>query len=304
MPVLWIVGIALGFFALLALPLFVIRPRSASLRPGAVAEAVGLPLTPEVEQMITSTQRRQVRTIVASTSGAIVLASIGMLVARVSDPGQMFWIDFTAIVAASGVASTIATLAREDNRQKGQVRIARLRAVVLSDYRSPFDQWAPRIVVLAAILALVVRALQANGGPSAVPALVYGYVALTAISLAIGEIGSRMVIRSGQPAGTELELAWDDALKSRALATLVVAPFYLGAYFGTATVALYPLQATGLTPVGALAQLAVTVVAMSLLIVSALQSVANKQRYLRRLWPDMVGATATGAVRAAPAPQS
>jgi hypothetical protein len=304
MPVLWILLVGVGYLALLAVTLFVVRRRSVELRPDKVAESVGLPLIPGVDRMIASIQGRELRAMYLGLTAGLVLASAGMLMIGVKTLAEVFWIDFTVTLAAAGIASVIATVAREDARQKSAVRFARLRAVTVSDYRSPFDQWVPRIVVLLAVVTLVLRALLSREGASGIPAIVYGYLAVTVLSLTVSEIGSRAVVRSGQPAVSALELAWDDALKSRVLAALVVAPFYLGAYFGIATLVLDPQTVPTLGQLVVDTQLGASGIALILLLVSATMSQANKQRYLRRLWPKLVAADGGATTSSTPAAQS
>jgi hypothetical protein len=289
MSVQWIVSIAVGYLVFVAFLFFIVQRRTRGQRVDLIAKSVGLPLTDDIAPVVRSTQRAGVWTGFLSIAGGIIAATVYILVGHVESILQVFWIDFTGVIAGAGIGSAIATFAREGSRQKGTVRIARLGAVSLSDYRSPFDQWAPRLVVALALLGIVLRAAIYPHGFSSVPFFLYVYAGVMVASLAVYEASSRLLIRSGQPATSELDLAWDDALTSRALASISAAPLYLGGYFGLAAWAFYPATHTGATAVGSQVQIDVQFVALVLVLATIGAGVGAKaqRRYLRKLWPDL-----------------
>jgi hypothetical protein len=294
MSILWALGIGLCYALFSCGLILLVRPRVPAQRTDAIARMVGLPLSPEVEPNIRTTQRGEVRAVLVTIVVALAAATVGILLSGISAPGQIFWIDFTATIAALGLGMTISTVRHERGRQAGSVRVARLRAVSLSDYRSPYEQWMPRIVVALALAGLVLRGAVDPHGFAIVPVFVWVYAGITIATLLVCEIGGRAIIRGGQPAGSELELAWDDALKSRALAAIAIAPLYLGAYFGIGTVAFFPQTHTGPTADAAQLEIGVSLVAMILVLVWLVITLVTKpqQRYLRRLWPEFAARAA------------
>jgi hypothetical protein len=307
MTIYWVVGIGIAYLVLCTVLLLVVRPRVPAQRIQVIARHVGLPVSAELEPTIRTTQRGELRTIVVVVTLGIVAATVGMLIARIDLPGQIFWIDFTATIATLGIGSAIGTVRREGQRQQGDVRVARLRAVSLSDYRSPYEQWMPRIIVALALGGLALRGAVDPSGFAIVPVFMWVYAAITLASLLLSEFASRAIIRGGQPAGSELELAWDDALKSRALNSIAMAPIYLGAYFGVGTVAFFPPTHTGPTADAAQLEIGLGFVAVVLVLIWAGIAVVSKpqQRYRRRLWPQFVdgkqkaptGATEIGVIQ-------
>ena len=212
---LLIAGFGVGYLVFLAFLLFVVRPKTQSRRVQLLVNSVGLPLTADIEPTIVASQKREVRAGFIGIAIGIAVASAGMIIARVGTPGQMFLIDFTSVLVFAGIAIAVATLARENRRQTSDVRFARLRAVNISDYRGPFERWVPRVVVILALGAFAVRVALTPGTFGLAAAFLYLYAALMVVSLAISEFAGRLLLKRGQPAGSALELAWDDALRDR-----------------------------------------------------------------------------------------
>jgi hypothetical protein len=289
MSVEWIVGVAVGYLAFGAFLFFIVQRRNRGQRVDLIAKSVGLPLTDDVAPVVLNTQRASALAGFLSIAAGVIAASVYLLVAHIDSMLQVFYVDFTGVIAGIGIGSAIATFALENSRQRGTIRIARLAAVSLSDYRSPLDQWAPRVVVALALVGIALRTAIYATGFSSVPSFVFVYVAVMVTSLVVYEAASRLLIRSGQPATSPLDLAWDDALKSRALASISVSPLYLGAYFGFAAFAFYPATHTGATAAGSQAQIGVQFVAIVLLLATVVIGAALKsqQRFLNKLWPDL-----------------
>jgi hypothetical protein len=301
MSILWALGIGLGYALFSCGLILLVRPRVPAQRTDAIARLVGLPLSPEVEPTIRTTQRGEVRATLVAIVVALAAATAGILLSGIAAPTQMFWIDFTATIAALGLGTTIGTLTHERGRQAGSVRVARLRAVSLSDYRSPWEQWMPRIVVALALAGLVLRGTVDPHGFAIVPVFIWVYAGITVAALLVCEIGGRAIVRGGQPAGSALELAWDDALKSRALSAIAVAPLYLGVYFNIGAIAFFPQTHTGPTADAAQLEIEVSLLAAILVIVWLVSTLITKpqQRYLRRLWPEFAARAAAPVAVAA-----
>jgi hypothetical protein len=283
-----ILGFGAGYLVFLAFLLFVVRPRTQARRIQLLVNSVGLPLTAEIEPTIIENQRREVRVGFVGIVIGVVAASTGMLIARVSSPGEIFLIDLTLAVVAVGIALALAAVVHEDRRQKRTVRFARLRAVTMDDYRGGIDRWMPRIVVVFTLAAFAFRVILTPGTFGISAAFLYLYAILTVVSLAFCEIASRLLIRRGQAAGSALELAWDDALRSRALTSIAVAPFYLGLYFNIAAIALYPSSGSAAAALGVQIEALVALLASGVLLATSVRALGTnaRQRFLRRLWPE------------------
>ena len=288
MAPLVIAEIAAGYLIFLAFLLFVVRPRAKSRRIQLLVNAVGLPLTSELEPTVEATLRREVWVGFLSMAVALALASTGMILGGVHSTQQVFFIDFTAVLLAIGISSAIATSVHEDARQRREVRFARLTSVDIDDYRGWAQRWAPRVLVVVALAVFAFRVIVVPGGVAATPAFLFVYAGAIIVSLAIYEITSHTLLRRGQPAGSALELAWDDALRSRALNLIAIAPVYLACYFNIASIAFYPTsRSAGAVLAVQLSAVAEMLFAVGLLVwVIGTSSRKPQQRFLRRLWPE------------------
>jgi hypothetical protein len=284
-----IVAIGVGYVVFVGFLLLVVQAKNRTQRVNRIAHSVGLPLTVEIEPTVRRTLRVGVRIGFTSIVIGAALATAYILLAHINSTLQMFWIDFTGVMAGIGIGSALATFTGEDSRQKSSVRVARLQTVTLSDYRSAFDQWAPRIVVVVSLLGLALRGAIYPAGYGSVPVFLWIYASVTVASLAIYEVATRALLRTGQPANSALDLAWDDALRSQALAGIATMPIYLGAYLGLPAFAFYPPTHVGATALGSQVESVFQLVGIALLLVWLGASIATKsqQRYLRRLWPDL-----------------
>ncbi len=289
MAILWNLGVGLGCALLFVLVVLVARPRSRALRFDTIAGSVGLPPAPEFAPVVRAAVGREARGALAGVTVGLVAACLGLAVERIDDPSQIVWTYFTAIVATGGLGIAVATTAAEHARQGSAVRVARLRAVTPADYRSPFDRWLPRIVVLLALAGLLLRLTLSPRGEGGIPILFSTYALLMVAALAIGEVAALVLVRTGQPAGSELELAWDDALKSRALRSIFVAPLYMGGYFGLAAGVFYPAAEGSAGALATQAESIVSIIGVVLVLawVVAGSTTSATRWYLRRLWPDL-----------------
>jgi hypothetical protein len=299
---LWIVLVGAITLVFLAILFFVVRPINQKQRIQVVVNNAGIPLTTEIEPMVTGTLRREVRLGFASVAVGVGVATAGMILAGVHARGAVLFIDASAVLLAIGIGGVIGSVAQEDARQKSQVRFARLRSVGISDYRAPLEQWLPRIVIILALAVFAFRVAVGTGGIAATPPFLFVYAAAMLISLAICEIASRALVRRGQPAGSALELAWDDALRSRALNSIALAPLYLGAYFNIASIAFYSNSRSAAAVLAVDLSAGVELLFALGLLLWAISWYYRKpqQRYLRRLWPELVPVAAPAQPATAP----
>jgi len=179
---------------------------------------------------------------------------------------------FAGVAAGTAVAALTGSRAISADRP----RVARARAVAVSDYLAPFELVGARIVVSAAVGVLLASTLFAAPGAGGSLFAIAFFAIFGALSLVFS-----------QPAGSTAELVWDDAIRASALRDLVTAPLALGAYclvfgiFGIAESSTHPAAITVSYVVGGV--FALTGLA------AAIYSVATRpQRYfVERLWPNL-----------------
>ena len=277
----WLVVFAISFGIVFA----VRRPS----RVDKVAIMVGLPLPPELREVAAGLQRSS-NVGAAVSTGIGVIAAAGILIAtRATSVPVIFGGYLLIIMVALGAGVTVIALSRESRRQDVSVRFARLRAVTLRDYETPLRSWGPRAAVALLTLGLVIRAITSPNPAAGVPLPLLVYGVATIATLVMSEIAKRQIIARGQPAGSTIELAWDDAIKGQAIYSLGIAPLFLGAYGGM-LVNLFDIgirphgtQAIGL---GTEAGLALVGLVINVVVLVGDAAAKPQQRYRRRLWPE------------------
>ena len=285
----WILWTGVAWLVVLGLALILVLVLTPGSRVDRLARAMGLPLTDELRNSIAGQPRSAGVAALTSSAVGIVLAFILLLATNTTDMFEVLWAYILVIFVALGVGTTIGGLRAERKRTTAATRFARLRAVTLSDYLSPLRQWGPRVVIALLVVGLGLRALLSPRPFTHIPVFLVVYAVASVATLIVVELGMRRIIRRGQPAGSELELAWDDALKGRVLYSVGVAPLYLGSYGllvasafgGEGRRSAAVIHAIDIQLLFGLAAMVVNIV---VLIVDA--ATGYQQRYLRRLWPD------------------
>ena len=152
-----------------------------------------------------------------------------------------------AAVVFGQIAARAGLMVYEVARRRRVVgpRVARAQAPGLTDYVRPLELWITRLVVLAlapatTVLLIVTMRGTRDGHFISAPLMVAGVLFALAILTAV-ELAARRLLALGQPASSMVELAWDDALRSRQLREL-----YLSAAGVGLLVALYSVIALNL----------------------------------------------------------
>lgn len=202
-----------------------------------------------------------------------------------------------ASIAGGAAGAAIGSLQWPAQRDQNAIRYARAGAVGLGDYLPRFERrgaWAA--VALAVFLNLVSATLNATGVASVplLPAATGSSILTVAaiISLGFFEIVGRRIVGHAQPTGSELELVWDDALRSidvRGLATAPIALGFYGAFVSGADLVTALQDVLG----SKLAFFNVTfagVVALIIIVVLSVFWIASRPErfFLKRLWPQYV----------------
>lgn len=284
---IWILITGGAVVVLLAVIFFITRFTPRSNRLGKLSKAVGLPLPAEIEPAVEEAARVDwVAAFIASVTSTAV-ATVILMATRATSALQIAWGYALCLCVGAAIGASIVVLVNERRRQEKVVRFARSSAVSLDDYLSKLDQWAPAIAVTLLIAGVALHGFIAPGGFAEVSAFSFFFVAGSVATLVISEFAKRRILRRGQPAGSPLELAWDDALKSRALIAIGGTALTLGAYGGLAATA-FGAGATGSDSGAVSWQMFVACIAAFFALAVSLVSTSrqSQKRYLRRLWPE------------------
>ncbi|HEY5229569.1 MAG TPA: hypothetical protein VIJ11_01600 [Galbitalea sp.] len=231
--------------------------------------------------------------------GTIITEVIAVVVLLVFPGFQLlsiWWTLFASYLVGAGVGSAVAILFAERKREQGVIRVARMSTVTIDDYVPPLQSWFSRICVVLGILAFAGDIWLTVGSSAAYLSPVSGVlVGLAIVMLVVYEIVSRRSVSKGALAGSTLELAWDDGLRSYALSNLnimvALIPLYSligydtlwvnGPYSHIKNLVSQPALGVygGLLPIGA----SVLVLCM----VAIVTRIRARQYFLRRLWPSL-----------------
>lgn len=280
------------------------------LRPGAAigpnalrdtARRAGLAITPEVEPVLIARIRSRTRAALVGTLIALMVATASLVALPESPDGGMWSglmiIVLTALGGAVGlcVAEFRSALALLGDHP----RVARAPTPSRADYLSTVDLWCGPVAIgvsgltLAAVVALILVDPENVLSDASIPSVWWPGFLLWIVSLAsagVGRILSTRLVRRGQPAGNDMELAWSDALRSWTLRALVQTPA-LGALCSVVVV-LTSVSSAVARPsgTGTVVSLAFSIVPLIMGSVGvALLSMKSRRppHYLSRLWPDV-----------------
>jgi hypothetical protein len=250
----------------------------STIRAGILARRIGAPIGNAITVAITTV-------LLLGTQGISLLAT--------------WWCLFGAYLVGTSLGATTAILIAEQRRDRTIIRVARTTAVSVSDYVSPVQTVFVRSFVALAVLVFAVDCWLAVSVSPRYLSVVSGIIAgLALVTLIVYEVVSRRLISRGASAGTPLELAWDDGLRSYALTnlsgTVGLLPLYsLIAYdtlllntTGISSSSVFSVF-TGLLPITATFGIFALIVIMT--------RTRSRQHFLRRLWPELTPVVDVGA---------
>ncbi|GAA3892136.1 hypothetical protein GCM10022381_37320 [Leifsonia kafniensis] len=197
--------------------------------------AVGLPLPASLTDIVRLRQVRRVRAfIIGGLAGLLIsTAFVWFVGADRSSPALLMLLCGFAVCGALG--TSIAALVGEATRSNEGVRVAHLSRRQLSDYVPRWERvlvWTAVALSTALVVLLALLTAFADLRLSVFPESFSVAALLTCLAvLALGafELGGRLIIGRRQATESELELAWDDSLRSGAIRDLLTAAFLLGA---------------------------------------------------------------------------
>ncbi|WP_146073361.1 hypothetical protein [Cryobacterium sp. N22] len=282
------------------------------LRPGAAigpnalrdtARRAGLAITPEVEPVLIARIRSRTRGALVGTLIALIGATASLIALPESPDGGMW--SGLMIIVLTGLGGAVGLCVAEFRSALVSLgdrpRVARAPTPSRADYLSTVDLWCGPVamgvsgVALAAVAALILVDPDSVRSDASIPSLWWPGFLLWIVSLAsagVGRILSTRLVGRGQPAGSDVELAWSDALRSWTLRALVQTPA-LGAFY-SALVVLTSLSSAVARPSGIATAVSLTssivLMVMSVgLAVAAVVAMESRRppHYLSRLWPDV-----------------
>ena len=286
-----------GALILISVVTAVIARSQATTAVERFGRRFGLEVAPGMEQTIRATvQARRVGAPIGTVVG-VTVATVLLLVFPGLQLLATWWCLFASYLLGSGVGATVAIFIAEGRRERGAVRVARTSAVTVADYVPPLQSGFGWACLGAAVLAFAGDVWLAVVDDAGYLSIVSGVLVVLAVGTLIADrIVARRTVARGALAGTPLELAWDDGLRSYALVNfnglVALIPLYsLVAYntlVATATKHMLPEPAygvyVGLLPIAA----SVAIIAF----VAIMSSINSRQHFLRRLWPSFAAQVA------------
>ena len=231
MPVnaLWV---PLVFGAVALAYVLIHRSTPAWRRPAVDALLVRLGI-PVDDHIISLLDKRVRNTAVLSClAGFVALLVIGGLVLLNGGfpEGLASTVLSLTFVAAAALGSAAAGIGQFAPQAPGTVRIARTRTPELHDYVNPGWMWASGGVCALAVLCTLATVLGADPGPRMFGLPLLAVVASSCVAVCAqfaAFVLSHRLLNLPQPAQSELELRWDDALRGMALRSLWTASLTL-----------------------------------------------------------------------------
>jgi hypothetical protein len=290
---MWTVAILIAAIFLVIHTLsFSSRYLAGSVTRLGTSVGLGIPENLRAQLAVRNASRARAVSIGAILGTAAIVAAVTTgLIAPSDDPTDpaSLWLLIGGGVTGLAVGSALAALRTRPVVPEGE-RVARSGAVGLDDYLAPVDLAGSRIAVAIGVVVLVISHIAGLG------LTVGGVVIITSvIALVMFEVLARRILERALPVGASAELAWNDALRARAMRDIASAPMCLGAWGALAVIITLATATDGLifAATGGVLVFAATFAAAAF-------SIATKpqQHYLRRLWPDVAAAArATAGAR-------
>ncbi|WP_167137335.1 hypothetical protein [Diaminobutyricimonas sp. TR449] len=232
--------------------------------------------------------RRQRASAVATAAGSLVLFGILLLAPDVAAGRPIGMTVIATLALATAIGFGYAALTEAIDRPHDTVRVARIPSATAPDYVPGYERWGGRVAAsLAGLTGLGLAAINGASGGWTTDAVLPGALGcVSLIVLAAVELTSSRVVARPQPAGTTIDLAWDDALRSSVLRDLYGA-MIMG---GCAVVAIeLVLPAPGLpSMLTVVLPFAVVPLFLAVLVLGVVSRASRpRPHYQRRLWSEM-----------------
>lgn len=193
-----------------------------------LARKQGLPIAPTLRQAVVDRVAARENASLRWGIGGLVTGVVVALILRFvtgTDALDAIYVMFSAALGLS-IGSYRGVIATSRTPDPDAPRVARSRSTELSDYTTPPERFAtsavPAAVVLAVIGAMVIwwlAPLRPAGGMLVPAVMIAGGVVLISLIVLLARARS-VVLDHPQRANNDLELAWDDALRTLAIRDL------------------------------------------------------------------------------------
>lgn len=237
--------------------------------------------------------RELVASAVATAAGVAALLAIAPLdTSGGAAQYDLVWLVVAVLGGRALGASASAVYETLGRAPRTSVRIARASTPVHGDYVAPIERVGAWVAAaFSGVLSVGLVVVEATGAVDlADPPRTWFVLAVAApaAAVALDEAVARRVLARPQWAGTTLELAWDDALRARALRDLVTVPLTVGL---VAPLVLLGVVGEGLdggwpeNPAVGLVSGLVPLVLLVALVAGAVAATQRPEHYFRqRLW--------------------
>lgn len=260
------------------------------------ARRMNLALTTEVRPRVISRIATYERSLlIGGVGGSLAGFGLGLVLSHPQNWGD--WTPLTVFIGLGlGVMlATVTTATFSTLRTGPRQRIARTSAPRITDYVPPVERWytpvalgCAGLVLLGATIALGIRVLHGDelqaAGMLLSSGAILGYLGFAAHLVA--QHLTRRVLDAGQPAASQQELAWDDALRAATLRGLQLLPGSLATLSVLMTFVQLGAQVTNppefVAVVGAVGLILFVCAVAVALIADAVSR--PSQHYRRRLW--------------------
>ncbi|AMB58642.1 hypothetical protein [Microterricola viridarii] len=234
MPFVW--GL-IGFMAagLIGIAMYRSSPARRRGHVDALILRLDIPVTDRIIGLIDRRFRDETVGVTVGGLTALALGSAALLATGGQLPGgSSGYLPPLLVFAAMAIGGAVAAVRPFAAPAAPGVRVARAVTPRLSDYLNPAWVWCGVGLTVFALGAALVAALGVGSGAGAswAPVLplsaVFGAAASCVVALLVVVVLSRRLLAAPQPAGSEEELRWDDALRGIALHALWLCPVALG----------------------------------------------------------------------------
>jgi hypothetical protein len=281
-----------------------VRARDRLAAADHLARSVDLGLDPAVADVVVARLVRRERA--GALGGLVVGLPVAWWASRTLGPDAAATgalLVFVGLFAGRAIGCALVSWVESARQGPAGARVARASTPVHGDYVARLERWGSwGMAAVAVVLGLGLLVLDRVGVVEldAVPvALVVLSVVAPPLAVILDELGARWLLSRPQVARSQVELAWDDALRARTLRDMVTVTIVVSAYAPLGLLAAMGDALEGGWPdnpaVGVLNTL--LLVLLVGLTVMGLVSVAQRpQRHFRRtLWPVADAAPVGGA---------
>lgn len=271
-----------------------LRPRDRSVAADRLARSVDLALDGTVEDAVATRLVRRER---AGALGSLLLGlPVGLWAARpdaTSGAETGLLLVVVSLLAGRAIGCAIVSWVESARRESAGPRVARASTPSHGDYVARHERWGSWVMAGVAVLLGLGLAALGRAGVVESAAIPGGLVALCVVAppaaVLLDELAARWLLNRPQVARSQVELAWDDALRARTLRDMITVTLVVGAYAPLALLATVGAGLEGGWPANAAVGVVdglVLLLLAGLAVMGVTSLVLRPQRHFRRvLWP-------------------